>query len=102
MNIDKISIRGRVALSIFLLERYLESKGNLKDWIFLLEKLWKFTSYEYLDEWQSEIVELLPDSILEFKSYEASDIEFLSKSEYLEIKALYQKQNKKLPVLQIH
>lgn len=65
-SLINISIRGRMAYGICLFERLLlHYKCEKQDWTGLLEKLWMYTSMEYLDDWMYEFSEWLPDSILE-------------------------------------
>lgn len=87
MSLEKISIRGRMAYAICLFERLLlYYKCNKQDWIWILEKLWAYTSVEYLDDWMYEFAEWLPDSILEDG---LDDFEFITREEYEHLYKLY-------------
>lgn len=86
-SVEKISIRGRMAYAICLFERLLlYYKCNKQDWICILEKLWVYTSVEYLDDWMYEFAEWLPDNILEDG---LDDFEFVTKEEYEHLYTLY-------------
>lgn len=88
-SLEKISIRGRMAYAICLFERLLlHYKCDKQDWIRILEKLWAYTSVEYLDDWMYEFAEWLPDSILED---DLDDFEFITKEEYEYLYKLYKK-----------
>lgn len=88
-SLINISIRGRMAYGICLFERLLlHYKCEKQDWTGLLEKLWMYTSMQYLDDWMYEFSEWLPDSILE-DSFD--DFEFITKEEYEYLYKLYNK-----------
>lgn len=88
---ENISIRGRVAYTICLFEKYLiYNNCNVKEWINILEKLWSYTNTEYLDDWMYEMAEYMPNSVLE-DSYEGC--EYISHKEFEELNFLYKKTN---------
>ncbi|WP_235617226.1 hypothetical protein [Lysinibacillus mangiferihumi] len=61
--------------------------------------LWEFTSIQYLDQWSDTIVELIPDNLLEFKTYEEDAFERLSKDKFLYLYKLYQNIDKSIGIL---
>ncbi|NLL81465.1 MAG: hypothetical protein GX231_04050 [Tissierellia bacterium] len=94
MNKDdfkNISLNGRVAYGISCFENTLLSLNyNVNDWKIVLEFLWEFTSIEFLDEWSSIVVEIIPDHLLEFKTYEEHDFEYLDRNNFKYLYNLYQ------------
>ena len=86
INIEQfrqISFRGRVAFGVSCFENALIAlKYDSNDWKIVLNYLWKFTSIQYLDDWNDVVVELIPKNLLEFKTYEEEEFERLSKDEY--------------------
>lgn len=86
-DLEAISIRGRMAYVICQFERVLIYYNyDKQDWIKVLEKLWEYTSVEYLDDWMYEFAEYLPESILE-DSFD--DFEFITTEEYEHLYKLY-------------
>lgn len=86
-----ISLRGRVAYGIICFENILIALNyDPNDWKIVLNYLWEFTSIPYLDDWNETIVELIPENLMEFKTYEEEEFERLSKDEYLYLYKLYQ------------
>lgn len=86
-NLEIISIRGRMAYVICLFERMLiHYNYNKQNWTKVLEKLWEYTSVEYLDDWMYEFAEYLPESILEDC---LDDFEFITTEEYEHLYKLY-------------
>ncbi len=61
-----ISIRGRMAYLICSFERLLIHTGiNIEEWEMVLDKLWAYTSVDYIDDWMYELAEYMPNCILE-------------------------------------
>ncbi|KAA8756747.1 hypothetical protein [Paenibacillus sp. UASWS1643] len=86
-----ISLRGRVAYGISCFENIiLTLKYDVNDWKLVLNYLWEFTSTQYLDDWNEVVVELIPENLLEFQTYEEHEFERLSKDEFLYLFKLYQ------------
>lgn len=86
-DLEAISIRGRMAYVICLFERVLIYYNyDKQDWVKVLEKLWEYTSVEYLDDWMYEFAEYLPESILEDS---LDDFEFITREEYEHLHKLY-------------
>lgn len=100
MNKDdfkNISLSGRVAFGINCFENLLFSlKYNVNDWRLVLECLWEFTSIQYLDEWSGKVVEIIPDHLLEFKTYEEHDFEYLDERNFKYLYNLYQNIDEKI------
>lgn len=94
MNMEKfkqISLRGRVAYGVSCFENALLAlKYNLDDWKIVLNYLWEFTNSNNLEECHTIANELIPENLLEFKTYEKHEFERLSKEEFLHLYKLYQ------------
>lgn len=89
-----ISIKGRVAYGISCLERALICYScTLKNWEWVLEKIWEFTSIEYLDDWFYEMAEFLPDSLLEDNEYIPEEFEYITEKQFYILLELYQKES---------
>ena len=87
MDFKNISIRGRMAYLLCTFESILNFYNCEKEkWCWILEKLWQYTSMEYLDDWMYMMAEYMPESILEDKM---EDIEFITENEIKELKILY-------------
>lgn len=86
-DLTKISIRGRMAYLLCVFENILVFfKCEKKDWNWILDKLWQYTSIEYLDDWMYEIAEYMPESVMEDNT---DDIEYITESELKRLKDLY-------------
>lgn len=76
---ENISIRGRMAYLLCSFKRLLiYYNGAIEDWQILLDKLWKFTNVEFVDDWMYEVAEYLPNSIM---ADSLEDAEFISEEE---------------------
>lgn len=92
-----ISLRGRVSYSICCFENTLfYLKYNVEDWKIVLEYLWKFTNIKYLDDWNGILSEIIPENLLEFKSYEAHEFEYLDEETFKYLYRLYQNLDEKI------
>lgn len=87
-NFNEISMNGRMAYLILCVERYVKTKYPDKDWSVLSQWMWDSTS-EYWDEWDSKFMEIIPEFLFEFDSYEESDFECISEDEYNYFSSLY-------------
>lgn len=76
-----ISMNGRMAYAILCIEKYISNLYPDKDRSPLSKKMWKVTS-ESWDEWIDTFIEVIPQYLFEFDSYEESDFENLTKDEY--------------------
>lgn len=76
-----ISMNGRMAYIILCIEKYLLEMYPEKDWKELSKRMWKATS-EAWDEWMDSFIEIIPQYLFEFDTYEDSDFEELSEEEY--------------------
>lgn len=95
-----ISFRGRVAYGISCFENSLIAlKYDLNDWKIILNYLWEFTSIQYLDDWNDIVVELIPENLLEFKTYEEEEFERLSKDEFVFLYKIYQNVDESIEIL---
>ena len=71
-------------------EKYVKQKYNKKNWVPLLDILWKITDGSiYWDDWASKICELIPENILEFKEYRSENFQEITYDEYLFFTGLY-------------
>lgn len=87
---SNISLRGRVAYAISCLENMISAlEYDINDWEIVLNYLWTFTDIRYLDDWNEIIVEVIPENLLEFETYEEQKFAHLSKEEYLYLRKLY-------------
>ncbi len=80
-DFENISMNGRMAYLILCVEKYLITKYPHTDWTVLSKWMWKATS-EYWDEWGYRFIEIIPEYLFEFDSYEASNFEAISKEDY--------------------
>lgn len=70
-DLKNISLRGRVAFGIRCFENALLAlQYNVSQWRIVLDYLWSFTNIDFLDDWSGLIAEIIPENLLEFKSYE--------------------------------
>ena len=76
-----ISMNGRMAYAILCIEKYVSTLYPDKDWSPLSKKMWEVTC-ESWDEWIDTFIEVIPQYLFEFDSYEESDFENLTKDEY--------------------
>lgn len=96
-NFRNISLNGRVAYGIRCFENaILFLKYDSKKWTIILEKLWEFTSTDNLEVWNDQVVEIIPENLLEFKIYEEHDFEYLSEHEFIYLYNLYQDIDKRI------
>ena len=84
---QKISIRGRMAYLVCSFKKLLIYYNcDIADWNIILDKLWKYTSVEFVDDWMYEMAEYLPNSIMED---EYKDVEYITEEEFFICKRLY-------------
>lgn len=89
-SFKSISVRGRMAYAICCLESAIsKAHNNSKAWDIILNQLWTYTEKKYLDEWHEITAEFIPDTILEYTSFNQDDFEFLSRSEFDTLSKLY-------------
>lgn len=102
VNIDKfkhISFRGRVAYGISCFEHALISLNyNSDDWKIVLRYLWEFTSSDNLEDCNSATAELIPENLMETKTYD-EDFERISEEEFLHLYKLYKNIDKSIHIL---
>lgn len=80
-DFSNISMNGRMAYLILCIEKYLITKYPMKDWSELSKIMWNVTS-NYWDEWDYKYIEIIPEYLFAFKSFEDSDFECITKEEY--------------------
>ena len=96
MNMDnriaKISIRGRVAYLIMCFERYVIAKYSDRDWTSVSDMMWKICDdCDFIDNSAYRYMEIIPEYLYEFDTFEESDFDYLSKSEYEMFKTIVPK-----------
>lgn len=100
MNIDtfkKISLNGRVAYGISCFENTLiDLNYDVNEWKVVLEFLWQFTSIQYLDDWSGMVSEIIPENLLEFKTYAEHDFEYLDEKNFKYLYNLYKSSDEKI------
>src|SRR5688500_13511444 len=89
LDLKNISIRGRVAFTISILENALNKGQDVAQWNILLAQLWKFTDAKFLDQWHEETSEFVPSSILEDLEYSQKGFQYLNEPEYMHLRNLY-------------
>lgn len=95
-----ISLRGRVAFAISCFENTLLSLNyNVNEWKPVLEYLWGFTSIRYLDDWNDIVAEIMPENLLEFRTYEEHEFEVLDEENFKYLYNLYQNIDEKIDVI---
>lgn len=103
MNLEKFrctSIRGRVAYGISCIENALIALNyDPNDWKIVLYHLWEFTCADNIEDCNTIANELIPENLLEFKTYEEHDFELLSKDEFQYLYNLYQKIDESIDIL---
>lgn len=93
-DLECISIRGRMAYLICTFEKLLLYYNCKKEeWKCILEKLWTYTSIQYLDEWMYELAEYMPNSILEDT---IDGAEYITESEFKHLYKLYNESNQEI------
>ncbi|MGE5472861.1 MAG: hypothetical protein ACM3UU_01430 [Ignavibacteriales bacterium] len=99
-NFKGISLNGRVAYGISCFENtLLFLKYDVSNWKMILELLWDFTSTENLEAWNDQIAEVIPENLLEFKTYEQHDFEYLEESQFEYLYNLYQNIDNRIGIL---
>lgn len=68
-KLKSISVSGRTAFIIMCIENYLVMQYQEKDWSPLAEEMWKFND-SYWDVWLSSFIEVIPECIHEYDSFE--------------------------------
>lgn len=74
-------MNGRMAYIILCIEKYLLSMYPDTDWSILSERMWDVTN-SYWDEWDNSFIEIIPEFLFEFDTYDDSDFENLSREDY--------------------
>ena len=86
-DFDNISMNGRMAYAILCIEKFLITKYPKEDWTELSKIMWGATSM-YWDEWDDKFIEIIPQFLFEFKTYEEAAFEVITEEEYNSFVAL--------------
>ena len=82
-SLKKVSVLVSVAYAIMCFEKYVVTVYPNVDFSPVAEVMWSIIDgSNYLDESSYRYIEIVPECLFEFKSYEESDFEYLSKEEY--------------------
>lgn len=103
MNLDSlknVSVLGRVAYAIMCFEKYAVTVYPMVDFSSVVEVMWSIIDgSNYLDESAYRYIEIVPECLFEFKSYEESDFEYLTKEEYISFTHILNETDQDLNVL---
>lgn len=75
-----VSVMGKTAYAILCFEEYIKAKYPDADMMPVLELAWKQT-YNYIDQYAYKFVEIIPECLFEFNSYN-SEFEEISEEEF--------------------
>ncbi|AEA42353.1 hypothetical protein [Fluviicola taffensis] len=93
MEIEKISIRGRVAFGILCLEMFIKHLNyDFSKWKIIIDELWSFTNSN-IGLWHEKISEMTPFSILEEIPFEKKGCECINEKKHNELQLLYKNSN---------
>ena len=82
-DFNNISIRGRIAFAIQCAKLYWDSNVQ-KDFSPIYKKMLDIIGNKYpIDEAANIYMEIIPEYLFEFDTYEESDFEYLSKEDYI-------------------
>lgn len=96
-NFKTISLFGRIAYGVSCFENTITFlQYNVEDWKMVLKYLWEFSCIQYLDDWTGLLAEIIPENLLEFKTYEEHDYSYLDKKSYEYLYNLYQNIDEKI------
>ena len=88
-DLNNISIRGRVAFGIMCFERYVKARHANRDFTPVCRLMWDIVSdRNYIDASAERYMEVIPEYLYEFDSYEEAGFEFLSRGEFEAMRAL--------------
>lgn len=80
---EGVSLLGRISYAIMCAENYLTAIHPDRDWRPLFELLWSICDEgTFWDEWASEVLEVLPECLFEFPTFEQSDFDHLDEASY--------------------
>ena len=77
-----LSLSARLSYGVLCAENYVVNVYPNRNWKPLFQKLWMFSTDMFWDEWEERIMEVTPEYLFEFQTYEESDFEYLTKEEY--------------------
>ena len=82
-RINKISIRGRVAYLILCFEQYVTVQYPDRDWKSVDDMMWKICDdSDFIDNSAYRYMEIIPEYLYEFDTYEELDFDYLSEADY--------------------
>lgn len=88
-DFNNISIRGRVAFGIMCFERYVRTEYAKRDFAPVCRLMWDIVSdKDYIDASAERYMEVIPEYLYEFDTYEEAEFEFLSAEEFAAMRAL--------------
>ncbi len=87
-----------MAFLILCVEKYVIAKHPETDWSVLSEWMWKATS-EPWDEWDDRFMEIIPEFLFEFDSYDEAEFDNLTAEEYKTFTTLFSSRDKDLNAL---
>ncbi len=86
---EGISLLGRISYAIMCAERYLTTIHPDRNWRPLFELLWSICDEgTFWDEWASKVLDVVPEYLFEFPTFEESDFDHLDKGGYETMKSL--------------
>lgn len=86
---EGVSLLGRISYAIMCAENYLIAIHPDRDWRPLFKLLWSICNEgTFWDEWASEVLEVLPEYLFEFPTFEQSDFDHLDETTYNTMKSL--------------
>ena len=86
-DFDNISMNGRMAYAILCIEKFFIAEYPKENWTELSKLMWGATSM-YWDEWDDKFIEIIPQFLFEFKTYEEAAFERITEEEYNSFVAL--------------
>ena len=91
-RINKISIRGRVAYLILCFEQYVTVQYPDRDWKSVDDMMWKICDdSDFIDNSAYRYMEIIPEYLYEFDTYEELDFDYLSEADYEMYKSIIPK-----------
>ena len=86
---EGISLLGRISYAIMCAESYFTVTHPDRDWRPLFELLWSICDEGvFWDEWADRVLEVIPEYLFEFPSFEQSDFSYLDENVYNAMRSL--------------
>lgn len=99
-KLSNLSIRGRVVYLIMCFENYVLAQYPNRDWQDVSEMMWKICdSSDYIDNSAYRYMEIIPEYLYEFDSYNDAEFDYLSEDEYRTFTAVVPADDKNIEVL---